>query len=339
MIDTLNFCYNIFLLLSYTAVLAIAVCLNMMRKRNIAIPVIGLYSVYLVDEVIIFMTEFLPSFVAGYNQTFIHTPSVKTVIFLASAFFTLSAWCVLTKTQFSPLQGLILIALGLWLIFVPMLNQGALESWLFFSGYQVFTIAICIYALWKLSRLDPKDHEGPFGWIRLLLGFTILFSIMIMLEDYYVIFHIDNYNIDAGKLHIFSRCFSEDILRLIYTVFFFRLFYKQFRLHWMSDSDDEVSKLPLVGGHPAAAAPSPSPTAAAEYKQLKFAREISLTERECDVCRLLLEGNTNQQIADQLHISTGTVKAHIHSIFQKAEVTHRYELLRRYDAFSPEQGS
>ena len=246
MIDTLNFCYNIFLLVSYTAVLAIAVCLNMMRKRNIAIPVIGLYSVYLVDEDIIFMTEFLPAFVAGYNETFIHTPSVKTVIFLGAAFFTLSAWCVLTKTQFSPFQGLILIALGLWLIFVPMLNQGALESWLFFSGYQVFTIAICIYALWKLSRLDPKEHEGPFGWIRLLLGLTILFSIMIMLEDYYVIFHIDNYNIEAGKVHIFNRCFSEDILRLVYTVFFFRVFYKQFRIHWMTGSDDEVGKLPRI---------------------------------------------------------------------------------------------
>ena len=231
----------------------------------------------------------------------------------------------------------LLLQVGFQLVQSVKLGHVPLESWLFFSGYQVFTIAICIYALWKLSRLDPKEHEGPFGWIRLLLGLTILFSIMIMLEDYYVIFHIDNYNIEAGKVHIFNRCFSEDILRLVYTVFFFRVFYKQFRIHWMTGSDDEVGKLPLGGSQPAPAAPSPD--AAAEYKQLKFAREISLTERECDVCRLLLDGHTNQQIADQLHISTGTVKAHIHSIFQKAEVTHRYELLRRYDAFSPDQTS
>ena len=82
-----------------------------------------------------------------------------------------------------------------------------------------------------------------------------------------------------------------------------------------------------------------SPDAAADYKQLKFAQEILLTEREREVCCLLLQGNTNQEIADRLHISTGTVKAHIHSIFQKAQVTHRYELLRQFDAFSPEQTS
>lgn len=128
MTDTLNFCYNIFLILAYTSVLSFAICLNMMRKRNIAVPVIGLFAVFLVDEVIIFMTEFLPNFVEGYNETFIHTPSVKTVVFLGAAFFTLSIWCVLTKTQFSPVQGIILIALGLWLIFIPMLNKGALES-------------------------------------------------------------------------------------------------------------------------------------------------------------------------------------------------------------------
>lgn len=169
---------------------------------------------------------------------------------------------------------------------------------------------------------------------------TILISIAIILEDYYVIFHIDNYNIEDGSLYIFSRCFSEDVLRLVYTVFFFRLFYKQFRLSWMTDSDDS--------GHPAApepqtpeAPPAPqiSPDAAADYKQLKFAQEILLTEREREVCCLLLQGNTNQEIADRLHISTGTVKAHIHSIFQKAQVTHRYELLRQFDAFSPEQTS
>lgn len=340
MLDTLNFCYNIFLILAYTSVLSFGVCLNMMRKRNIAVPVIGLFAVFLVDEVIIFMTEFLPNFVAGYNKTFIHTPSVKTVVFLGAAFFTLRIWCVLTRTQFSPVQGIILIALGLWLIFIPMLNKGALESWLFFEGYQVFLIAVSSYGLWKLARLNPGDYEGPFGWIRLALVLTILISVAIILEDYYVIFHIDNYNIENGSLFIFSRCFSEDVLRLVYTAFFFRLFYKQFRLSWMTDSDESGHQAAPEPQTPEAPpAPQISPDAAADYKQLKFAQEILLTEREREVCCLLLQGNTNQEIADRLHISTGTVKAHIHSIFQKAQVTHRYELLRQFDAFSPEQTS
>ena len=333
--EILFFCYNMFFIIAYTSVIAIGVCLNMIRRRNIAIPVIGLYAFYLFDVIIIFMTEFIPVFTTGYNQTFINTPSIKTVIYLGIAFFILMAWSVLTNAKFSPFQGIILIAFGLWLIFIPMLNCGALESWLYYSGYQVFSIAVCSYALWKLNRLEQHQHEGPLGWIRVLLILTIVFSVLIMLEDSYVIFRVDNYNAAKGAISIFSRSISEDILRLIYTFFFFRLFYKQFRISWMTAPSD--ASIPLESQLPdprPEESPVIDPHASEEYRLMKFAQQLSMTERELEVFRLLVDGRSNQQISESLHISMGTVKAHVHNIFQKAEVTHRYELLRMYDAFT-----
>lgn len=48
-----------------------------------------------------------------------------------------------------------------------------------------------------------------------------------------------------------------------------------------------------------------------------------LTEREREILDLIATGLTNQAIADQLIIEVGTVKNHIHSIFDKLNVSSR----------------
>jgi DNA-binding NarL/FixJ family response regulator len=59
------------------------------------------------------------------------------------------------------------------------------------------------------------------------------------------------------------------------------------------------------------------------------AREISklLTVREIDVLRMTAAGLRNREIAERLNISEGTVKTHMHSIFEKTGVRSRAELI------------
>jgi NarL family two-component system response regulator LiaR len=52
---------------------------------------------------------------------------------------------------------------------------------------------------------------------------------------------------------------------------------------------------------------------------------FDLTEREQEVLNLVVQGNSNQQIADSLVISITTVKAHISSILSKLQVSSRAE--------------
>jgi DNA-binding NarL/FixJ family response regulator len=52
----------------------------------------------------------------------------------------------------------------------------------------------------------------------------------------------------------------------------------------------------------------------------------SLTPREVDVVRLVAEGLRNKEIADRLQISEGTVKIHLHSIYEKLNIGGRVEL-------------
>lgn len=54
----------------------------------------------------------------------------------------------------------------------------------------------------------------------------------------------------------------------------------------------------------------------------------SLTERELEVARLVVDRKTNPQIAAQLFLSQKTVETHLHNIFRKIDVASRVELAR-----------
>jgi len=52
---------------------------------------------------------------------------------------------------------------------------------------------------------------------------------------------------------------------------------------------------------------------------------VNLTAREFEVLELLSQNRSNQEIAEQLFIETGTVKNHVHSILNKLGVDRREE--------------
>ena len=51
-----------------------------------------------------------------------------------------------------------------------------------------------------------------------------------------------------------------------------------------------------------------------------------LTDREKEICTLIVEGFSNRQIADRLYISEGTVKNYISSIYDKTGIHDRVKL-------------
>lgn len=53
---------------------------------------------------------------------------------------------------------------------------------------------------------------------------------------------------------------------------------------------------------------------------------IDLTERELAITKLVGEGKTNKEIAEELYLSIGTVKNHITTILQKLELRDRTQL-------------
>lgn len=52
----------------------------------------------------------------------------------------------------------------------------------------------------------------------------------------------------------------------------------------------------------------------------------TLSEREQQVAALVCKGLSNKLIARTLNVSEGTIKSHLHTIFQKLRVGSRYAL-------------
>lgn len=61
--------------------------------------------------------------------------------------------------------------------------------------------------------------------------------------------------------------------------------------------------------------------------------ELGLTQRETDVLQLICIGRTRGYIAESLGISPNTVKGYIHSVYQKAGVTNKQDLIDRMQSF------
>lgn len=57
--------------------------------------------------------------------------------------------------------------------------------------------------------------------------------------------------------------------------------------------------------------------------------ETALTRREGEVLQLIGRGLTNKEIARELHLSTATIKHHVHGVLGKLQVARRVQAMRR----------
>jgi DNA-binding NarL/FixJ family response regulator len=70
-------------------------------------------------------------------------------------------------------------------------------------------------------------------------------------------------------------------------------------------------------------------------EEKKIIESIRMTSRERQVVALIAEGMTNKEIARDLHVSSYTVKSHVHNILEKLTLHNRLQIARYvYDSES-----
>ena len=58
-------------------------------------------------------------------------------------------------------------------------------------------------------------------------------------------------------------------------------------------------------------------------------KKLSLTTREYEVLQLLVQGNTNAEVAEKLFLSLSTVKTHVSNLFVKMGVKNRTQAVEK----------
>jgi DNA-binding NarL/FixJ family response regulator len=67
------------------------------------------------------------------------------------------------------------------------------------------------------------------------------------------------------------------------------------------------------------------------FKEPEAKDILNITEREKEILTLLSKGLLYKEIGEQLHITTGTVKQHIHKIYEKIHVQNRTEAINKFN--------
>lgn len=306
------FIYNILLIVLYTITMSFAISYYLKDKNKLYLMISFYLAFFIFDNVIIYMTEFINTFASRYNEVFMTVPIAKTIIFLANCFFSIWIAANILKEKVKPLHYGLLIIMAIWLTSIPLLENSAFKVWLYYLPNQLILFYLGIY-LWQTAKKKQDLSQVAAKYSKWLAVINLLFSIAILLEDTFVIFNIDQYTSLAIKIN--NRNICEDIFSIIICILILNYFLRDRQL------------LPKT----------PTPREQAEKREAQcfqqFCDAHQFTQREVEIFQLLLEHKQNQEIADTLFLSIGTVKTHVHNIFVKLNIKKRTQIAPLYESF------
>ena len=309
----LSVIYNI----SLTVILTLAACcvffLYHQSKRPMLVALCVMFAAYLLDNTIVFCTEIIPEFAILYDRMFLETPSIKTVYFVTlvgSLLFALH--CAIPAFTLKQMALLIFIYTAL-LICVPMISQ---NDWMVFFYY--FTTQLLVICISGYGLISLRHTESSFdrGMVKRIFLYFLCMSLLVLAEDSFVIFFLDH--LSGPRVKINNRNYSENLLYLGLSWPIFRY---------------TVSQLKQIPTQTAAAAEEAGEPDSEVVIYRAFCASHNLTEREQEILIHLLQAKSQQEISDQLVIALGTVKTHIHNIYQKTDSANRNQIIAKYQEF------
>jgi DNA-binding NarL/FixJ family response regulator len=99
-----------------------------------------------------------------------------------------------------------------------------------------------------------------------------------------------------------------------------------------AEPDDLAAAVRAAARGDALVAPSVTPRVIAEFTRRRQIPAVTtaphtLTRRELDIVRALSQGQSNEQIAERLHLEPGTVKAHLSRVMAKLDARSRVQVV------------
>ncbi len=327
------FVYTIVLILICFAAAMLSVAAYTVSHKRTLIPQATFFAFYIVDICCIFGVEFLNQNLPFSPESYYEIP-IPLLRTLSGAGVMASLWIMLLdvldvhdkRVQALPIVAFV-IACGMVVCCLP---YGAFRQWLFYTLRQVFIAfgLIFAYVKWRLSPSMP--YRERLGKLRnhYLLLWVLLFCILA--EDWFVIMAspIPSANTSWSLLYLSERNFSENAMMLFVAYHVIRGSLATLALRFDA---------PPTAASPSFGTSEPEP----DRRTSDLVRHIqdqlpaytathNLSKREREVLALVIEGKDNRSIANELFLSEGTIKTHVHNIMKKTETKTRDELKKNF---------
>lgn len=321
------FIYNLILIMVYSGILFMSFSLFIHEKDKILLWTGIIFTAILIDDIVIFMSEMFENFMEYYNRIFMIVPTHKTLIYLILSLGYLTIFKQLLNRKITRIDYGILAVYVTFMLFVPAMENSAWKIWLYFLPSQLYNTYLGTECLMILKK-NPEEYQDSFysKWCKRIFFFTAVMNLCIIAEDTIVIFNFDTYS--KYYINMNNRSYTSDILYLVYAVFSagYLMYYLRISLKNNTIVSNVTSQ---TRGN--------LPSDIEESILYHFSEEYRLTSREREILGVLLMDKTNQEISDDLYISLGTAKTHVHNIFQKIGVVKRPQLLEVYDIYRKEK--
>lgn len=347
--DVLLLIYNLLLQIFYCIPMVYSWILYQHTKKRLYLYITGLFLSYTIENMIICLTEFDTEFARLYNTIFMSVPTFRTVIFVSVLFFMLRIMLSILNENTNYILFSLLGLCTLSMLFIPMMKDGAIKVFVYYTICQLCSFLTALYGLICIKANPEQYPDNVRGGFYKTLLWTAVFSVLIIVEDYIIIFHFDIYH--QPGIHIMNRSFTENAMSLYYvfTALHILVPYLHSHLTFADENDsasEPVQQDPLSEDTSVQALPANSFSVvqkqdslvgnATDYSKFYlFSRNYELTPREQRILQLLLENKTNVEIGENLYISSGTAKAHVHNIFSKVNVRKRQQLIDVYEHYTP----
>ena len=313
------FCYTILFILACLFSASMALSAYFVSRREVYLGIMAFFLIFCLETALILLDEYSylkPSTREGVlGFPFLH-PWIKLAL---SEVFVASVWWVVLE----------FIERRTWMrIAVPCALCGFVQTsaillapdsrcaqWVFYGVRDVCVWASLGYAL-RTYRVHADDalrrhlarYRAPF------LAFAVLVG-LVLAEDSLLMYFFAPLITDMSFIyHLSERNMCENVAVIVCAVLVVR----------------SAAGTLTVRFHEPPAATSTKIERRAHDQLSRYASRHALTPRERDVLALILEGKDNQNIASSLTLSVGTVKAHVHNIYRKADVSSRQQLLQSF---------
>lgn len=311
--------YTILIMLACIAAGTISLSAYFVSRKRSHVYMVAFFLSYFLDLALIFQNEYL-----GQNTSFpldifyaIDHPVLKTLFALGTIE---SIWLVICdyvdekrlSLRMVPAIVFVVLSMGVVLL-VP---EGPFKQWLFYGLRQVFLLWCLGYALLRYRATTNEIEKTRLRRQKPLFFITLVLAICIILEDTFMIlvWQPDPSSSALLPLYISERNFSENFLMLAFAFFSLREAAAALRLRF---KEPPSSENPTMHRHIDELLPA-------------YCERHGLTAREREILELVLLGKDNQNIASQLQLALGTVKAHVHNILKKTGHTSRQDLMRDF---------